>query len=67
MVQEGGNNDGPVYLDLCGEAEQVTLPYSFCQSCKGTAGFGQVVVKIFADCGIIGDDATQVSEMFHCV
>ena len=26
-----------------------------------------VVVKIFADCGIIGDDATQVSEEFHCV
>ena len=27
-VQEGGNDDGPVYLDLCGEAEQATLPYS---------------------------------------
>ena len=26
--QEGGNDDGPVYLDLCGEAERVTLPYS---------------------------------------
>ena len=23
-VQEGGNDDGPVYLDLCGEAERVT-------------------------------------------
>ena len=28
ILQEGGNNNGPVYLDLCGEAEQVTLPYS---------------------------------------
>ena len=27
-VQEGGNDDEPVYLDLCGEAERVTLPYS---------------------------------------
>ena len=27
-VQEGGNDDGPVYLDLCGMAERVTLPYS---------------------------------------
>ena len=27
-VQEVGNDDGPVYLDLCGEAERVTLPYS---------------------------------------
>ena len=27
-VLEGGNDDGPVYLDLCGEAERVTLPYS---------------------------------------
>ena len=24
-------------------------------------------VKILADCGIIGDDATQISEVFHCV
>ena len=28
-IQEGGNDDGPVYLDLCGEAKRVTLPYSF--------------------------------------
>ena len=28
----------------------------------GTAGFGQAVVKILDDCGIIGDDTTQVSE-----
>ena len=27
-LQEGGNADGPVYLDLCGEAERVTLPHS---------------------------------------
>ena len=27
-VQECGNDDGPVYLDLCGEAERETLPYS---------------------------------------
>ena len=26
-----------------------------------------MVVKIFADCGIFGDDATQVSKVFHCV
>ena len=26
-VQEGGNDDGPVFLDLCGKAERVTLPY----------------------------------------
>ena len=28
IVQEGGNDNGPAYLDLCGEAERVTLPYS---------------------------------------
>ena len=27
-VQEGGNDDGPAYLDLCGEVARVTLPYS---------------------------------------
>ena len=27
-VQAGGNDDSLVYLDLCGEAERVTLPYS---------------------------------------
>ena len=27
-VQEGGNDDGPVCLELRGEAERVTLPYS---------------------------------------
>ena len=27
-VQEGGNDDGPVYLNLYGKAEQVTLPCS---------------------------------------
>ena len=62
-MQEGGNDDGRVYLDLCGEAERVTLPYSLSQSSKGTAGFAQAVIKIHADCGIIGDDATQVSEV----
>ena len=24
-------------------------------------------IKILADCGIIGNDAIQVSEVFHCV
>ena len=28
-MQEGGNDDGPVYLDLCGEAEREIRPYSF--------------------------------------
>ena len=45
----------------------MTPPYSLWQSSKGTAGFGQVVVKILVDHGTIGDDATQVSEVFHCV
>ena len=26
-----------------------------------------MVVKIIADCGIIGDDATQVRDVFHCI
>ena len=66
-VQEKWNDDCSVYLDLCGEAERVTLPYSLWQSFKGTAGFTPAVVRILADCGIIGDDASQVSKMFHCV
>ena len=45
----------------------MTLPYSIRQSSKGTAGFGQAVVKILVDGGIFGDDATQQSEVFHCV
>ena len=28
-VQEGRNDDGRVYLDFCGKAERVILPYSF--------------------------------------
>ena len=43
----------------------MTPPYSLWQSSKGTAGFGQVVVKILADCGIIGDDASKTSEMLR--
>ena len=27
-IQEGGNDDNPVYLDLCGEVEWMTLPCS---------------------------------------
>ena len=27
-IQEGGNDDGSAYLDLCGKAEQMTLPHS---------------------------------------
>ena len=38
-VQERGNDDGPLYLDLRGEAERMALPYSLWQSSKGTAGF----------------------------
>ena len=45
-----------------------TLPYPISLSSKATAGFGQAVVKILADCGIIWDDATQVilREVFDC-
>ena len=45
----------------------MTLPYSLWQSFKGTAGFGQAVVKILADCGINRDSAVRVSEVFHCI
>ena len=62
-VLEGGNDDGPAYLDLCGETERVTVILSLTVF-HGTAGFGLAVVKILADCGIIGDGATQVSEVF---
>ena len=34
---------------------------------KGTAGFEQAITKIFADCGVIRDDATQVGNVIHCV
>ena len=27
----------------------------------------QAVVEILADCGVTGDDTTQVSEVFHCI
>ena len=43
----------------------MTLPYSVWQSSKGTAGFGQAVVKVLADGGIIGDDAAQVGKVLH--
>ena len=33
-VQEDGNDDGSVYLDLCEESERVPLPYSLWQSSK---------------------------------
>ena len=60
-LQKGGNDGGSVYLNLCEELEQMTLPYSLLSS-KQTDGFVQLVVKILADCGIIGDDATQVGK-----
>ena len=45
----------------------MTLPYSLWLSSKETAGFGQTVVKIPFDCGIIGYDATQLSKVVNCV
>ena len=45
----------------------VTLQYSLWQCSKGTASFGQAVVKTLADSGITGDDTSQVSEVFHYV
>ena len=45
----------------------MSLLYSPWQSSEGTACFGQAIVKILADCGIIQDDATQISKVFHCV
>ena len=65
-VHEGGNGDGSAYLDLHGEAERMTLPYCLWQSSKETAGFGYTVVDILADCGLIGDDATDVNTVFQC-
>ena len=38
-IQESGNDEGPVYLELRVEVERVALPYSLRQSSKGTAGF----------------------------
>ena len=55
------------YQDLCGEGERVTSPCSLCHSSRATAGFGLTVVNFFAECGSTGDDATQVSEVFHRV
>ena len=66
IVQVDGNDNGSLYLDLCGETERVTLPYSLLRSSQGIAGFGQAVVEILADCGIAGDDTTQVSEVLDC-
>ena len=66
-MQEGENHNGSVHLELCEQEEWVTLPCSLWQSSKGTAGFGQAIVKILVDCGIIGDDTTQVSEVFHYI
>ena len=43
------------------------LPHCRWQSPKGTAGSGQAAVRILADCGMIGDDATQISEVFYRV
>ena len=46
----------------------MTLPYSFfLRSSQGFGDFGQTVVKILADCGIVDDDATQVSEVLDCM
>ena len=53
IVQEGRNDDGSVYLDLCGQEEWMTLPYSLWQSSKRSAGFEQAVLKILADRGIM--------------
>ena len=44
----------------------MTLPYSLWQSSKGTAGFGQAVVRKLADCGIVGDDTTPVGKVLDC-
>ena len=48
-----------LYTWISVEAEWVTLPYSLWPSSKQTAGFGQALVKILADCGVIGDDAPK--------
>ena len=50
-------NPGLCTVQEGGKAEQVTVPYSF------TVFQG----NCWPDGGIFGDDATQVSEVFHCV
>ena len=52
-ITQGGWNDHSCLPNLHGDVEWMTLSYSLWPSSKGTASFGQVVVKIFADCGII--------------
>ena len=58
-------DDGSVYLCLCGDAEWMMLPYSLWQSSQEAASLGLALVKIFVDCHITGDDATQVSVQLH--
>ena len=41
--------------------------YSLRLSSKGVAGFGQAVVKVLADSGIMLDEATMEGEVFHRV
>ena len=43
------------------------MPYYLRQSSKGTPGSGHAVVKVLADCGIIGDDATQDAPLFDAL
>ena len=54
-----------LYTWIFMERRSKWVVHTLWQSSKGTAGFGQVVVKVLADCGIIVDDATQVSKVFH--
>ena len=67
MEDPGGGKGGMEQQQLCapGSSWRGRATDSAILSVR-TAGFGQAFVKILADCGISGDDATQARKVFHC-
>ena len=45
----------------------MVLPLTVLEATKGTAGFGETVIYVFGDRGVIGDYIAEVCKLLHRV
>ena len=66
-IGEGGYHDSFVHSNLCFNAERVVFPDTLLRASEGATCFDQAAFYICCSSGIIGDDASKVSEGVHCI
>ena len=66
-IEGGGDHNTAVHFNLCFNAERVVVPDTLLKASEGVTCFGLAAFYILCSSGIIGDDASKVSEGFHCI